>query len=841
MRDPLVAPMAAIAFGVLLARYCPFAPRDALLGIAAFSLLTVIAIRRGAPVAGRIACLLALALTGVLACAVHAPEPAPVLDTGGDDRNALLAGCVVEPPVRFDGREQFTLELAPGARVRVSLFLAGGETSPGLRYGQRVEVEARVRHPHNFGNPGAFDRVRYLARRDIYWTATSRPGRLRVEPGDCGSPAARLIANTRDAALDRISALYAGHPYETAMLRALLFGDASQLEQNWREEFRLTGTIHALVISGSHVSILAAVLLAMLRLVFVPRRHAALATAIAAWGYALLTGWQAPVVRSAAGFSLFLIASLVFRRGRILNALAAAGIAFLLLDPEQLFEASFQLSFLAVAFLGTIASPLLDDRIVPAANALHDLANSRHDPGRPAPLAAMRLDLRLLAQTISMWTHLPRAPACRGIAMGVRVLLGAAAIFLTSAIVQAGLALPMAIYFHRVSLTGLTANLLVVPLIAVIVPLGFAALATGWPWVIGLTSALLAATRGVVHAHAAFEPHWRVPPPPPALALAVAAALALAAITWQRGRGWRIASGALVAACLTVVLAHPFAARTVPGVLEVTAIDVGQGDGLFIAFPGGATMLVDTGGLATFGKNARPPRLDIGEDVVSPYLWTRSIRSIDIVALTHAHADHLGGAAAILDNFRVGELWTGSMPDVPAWAALRAKATARGVRIVAPREGDVRAIGTVIVTTLAPLGDYRPGDLPANNDSLALHLRFGRRAFLLTGDLERQIESQLAPLPADVLKVGHHGSKTSTTPELLDTVRPSIALISAGFENNYRHPHPDILKRLAERGVMVLRTDVHGLVTIRTDGNRLEASAWQWSEHSPALEPAGDR
>jgi len=239
---------------------------------------------------------------------------------------------------------------------------------------------------------------------------------------------------------------------------------------------------------------------------------------------------------------------------------------------------------------------------------------------------------------------------------------------------------------------------------------------------------------------------------------------------------------------------------------------------------------------------ARKSKLDIGEDVVSPYLWSRSIRRLDVVALSHAHEDHIGGLGAFLENFHVKELWTGATPHSPSWDALREKAIRAGVKIVPMHRGDPFQFGGATLRTLAPGPDYAPDTIPKNNDSLALRVSYGERSALLTGDIERQVEAELLSENlvehADILKVAHHGSKTSSTPAMLDSLHPAFAMISAGFENSYGHPHPDILARLSERGVCVLRTDALGLVSIRTDGHRIVVGTAHWSPGSYALSPS---
>jgi competence protein ComEC len=283
---------------------------------------------------------------------------------------------------------------------------------------------------------------------------------------------------------------------------------------------------------------------------------------------------------------------------------------------------------------------------------------------------------------------------------------------------------------------------------------------------------------------------------------------------------------------LTLLLWHPFAAEIARHELEMTVVDVGQGDSILLTFPDGKLMLVDGGGIPAFGHHA-PSQMDIGEDVVSPYLWNRSIGRIDVMVCTHAHADHIGGLPSLLENFHAGQLWTGANSENPAWCALRARARRDGVRIVPLHRGQRFSYGGAQFEVLAPALDYVPKETPHNNDSLAFRVTFGRHSFLLSGDIERQIEAELVEEGllhrTDVLKVPHHGSKTSSTAAFLDLLRPAFAVMSAGFENSYGHPHAEVLERYQQRQACVLRTDLDGLVTVRSDGRRLRMDMGRWS------------
>jgi competence protein ComEC len=832
MQHPLIPPLAAIAAGILVARFVSFDTRELFMVIAAFAILSAIALWRRAGGLAQVSCLLGLAFAGVLVDLAHRPVPRPELDAGGPE-SVILSGCVVQPPALSGDRERFVVELDPGARVQVTAYAREGQPPPALRYGQRVEFEARVRRPRNFGNPGAFDYARYLARRDVYWTASMSPGHeVTLLPGQCGSRFQAAIANLRVGALNRLAQLYQGKPYETGMMQAIMIGETYQVQRVWTEQFRNTGTYHAIVISGTHTVVLAAFLMLVLRLCFVRREAALFVTSALLWMYALVTGWGSPCVRCAAGFTLFAAATYFARQRRTLNILAAVAIGFLLLDPEQMFEASFQLTFLAVGFIGAFATPLLERAVYSRARALPDLPDTGRDLHLAPAAAQFRVEMRLLAETVRIWTRLPERASCLAVGIPARVLLYAFQLAVVSTVVQVGLALPMVVYFHRIGFSGVSANTIVVPLMCAVIPVGFIAIFTGWAWVAKAAGWLLAASHAAVSWHMRLEPNWRIPDPPLWLGIAVGAALILVALAGRAGRVWFTATACALAALLALLVWHPFPPEIARRELEMTAVDVGQGDSILLTFPDGKLMLIDGGGIPTFGRRA-PAQMDIGEDVVSPYLWNRAIGRIDVMVCTHAHADHIGGLPSLLANFHARELWTGANSENPAWCALRDRARQDGVRIVPLHRGQCFNYGGVQLEVLAPSPEYEPKEAPHNNDSLAFRVTFGRHSFLLSGDIERQVEAELVAegllRKTDVLKVPHHGSKTSSTAAFLDLLHPAFAVMSAGFENSYGHPHAEVLERYGERQACVLRTDLDGLVTVRSDGRRLRMDMARWS------------
>ncbi len=808
-KDPLIPLLGALALGIYSSHHLLFDPLPVACGLAALLLLTLLSHWRSTPRATYRCTLAGILLFGSLLEIHHRPNLPPVIEFDLGE-TLVLAGCVVEPPALSEDREQFVIEIDRAARVRINFYLKEGELPPDLHYGQRVELEGRLRKPRNYLNPGAFDFVSYLAKQDIYWLASAGArSRLQIHPGACGNPLLALIYTLREKAVARLDRLYAGNDYADGMTRAILIGDTARMQKVWIEDFRRTGTYHALVISGMHIAVLIMTFLFFLRLLSVGVGWSLICTSLVAWIYALMAGGGAPVVRSAAGLSLYWVCMCLYRKPRVLNLLAAVGLAFLIYDPNELFDPSFQLSFLAVAMIGAFASPLLASTSDPYHHALRRLGDSKRDIFLAPKAAQFRVELRLLAETLLFLLRLPQRATIAVFSLTGRALFYIWSLFIISAVVQMGLTLPMVSYFHRLSLTGLTANLVIVPLMNTLVPVGFLAIFTGWTAPAWFANVLLDAARRVAEWHAAHEPALRIPDPPYWL---FAAFILMLILLW---RNWRLGLIPFAAAFLLLVL-HPFPQQTPSGWLEVTAIDVGQGDSILVCSPEGKLMLIDAGGFLAFGSN-RKPTLDIGEDVVSPYLFTRSIKQLDIVVATHAHEDHIGGLKAVVDNFHPREIWSGASP-IPFPA-------------VYPKGGEKRDWGGVQIEFLSPPAGYLPNAKTRNNDSLAFRITYRNSSFLFTGDMERPMERLALSAgllqPADVLKVAHHGSRTSTIPEFLGSVRPRFALISDGEGNSFNHPHPSVVERLSQRGTQILRTDRQGQITIRTDGRHWQVETFR--------------
>jgi len=418
----------------------------------------------------------------------------------------------------------------------------------------------------------------------------------------------------------------------------------------------------------------------------------------------------------------------------------------------------------------------------------------------------------------------------------------------------------LAFDFHRVTLAGPASNVFAVLLTGLIVPLGFltlgaelvwSRLAAPLSWALGLLVKMLLAS---VHWFATLPlVSFRAPAPAMwLLAASFAALVVLCALARKntirdpvrlvrtRARSARPPRVARLAELLAAVAlagftflaaVHPLGARLTRGKLDVTVLDVGQGDSIFAAFPDGRTMLIDGGGepgsTFTHGLRSGP---DVGEDVVAPYLWSRGLKRVDVVALTHAHHDHLDGLRAILNDFSVGELWVGLDSDAPAFRDLLDEAKAHGVRIVhryAAEKFDFGGVQGAIVWPPAPGG----APLTENNDSLVISLQDGTTRFLLPGDIEAKAEKELSSgdenLRADFLKVPHHGSKSSSTEPFLEGVAPRFAVISVGEGNPFGHPNDSVVERYEQRGTKLLRTDHDGAITALSDGHRLTVTSYR--------------
>ncbi len=520
--------------------------------------------------------------------------------------------------------------------------------------------------------------------------------------------------------------------------------------------------------------------------------------------------------------TVFLLARLLSRDRNVLNALGAAALGVLVWSPTALFEASFQMTFLAIVAIGGIAVPLGERSFLPYARASEHLWDKWMDIGLPPRVAQFRLMLRLgseaFADIVGDWARdLP--------SLLLRWSFWALELALIGLVAEMVMVLPMAVYFHRATMFAVPTNMLSVPLVAVLAPIAVITFCASLvcPWVAMLpgaaTALLLHGVTGVIGRISAVRTaDLRVPAPVWWIALLAVAAWAFCCWAVRRSRGLSWVAIVLMPLVAVMVL-WPERPIVSPDMMEVTAIDVGQGDSIFIVAPDGATMLVDAGGPVGAVTEAAETtsRFDVGEEVVSPYLWSRRVRHIDVLVLSHAHSDHMGGMPAVMRNFRPRELWVSIDPNSDAYRALLAEAKDLGVTVRHFYADDQLAWGGTQVTILAPETGYSNPREPVNNDSLVMRMQYGKSSVLLEGDAEAPSEREMLAhgrvAAVTLLKVGHHGSRTSTTQEFFAAAAPKDAVVSVGKGNTFGHPRYEVIERIAEARTKLYRTDEFGLTT----------------------------
>jgi len=803
------------------------------------------------------------------------PAPAPGLASLSDGLLRTVEGTVVDAgPVRGELEQNVDERSTTSDSQRIDLRVASVEVvsdesdaqapvSGGVRLtvrwpadasasgavhplgcGERIRAVARLLQPETYHDPGVWSRADYLLDQGITSTATVDFGRL-ARLDDSPAPGWTLAGCRVRAWQHATTAKLLGLPIamrklpaplrlsqdDAVMLAAMVAGDRTYLTHSLRVGFERTGSFHMLVVSGFHLAIVAACIFWIARRLRLPRVPATLLTILASFAYALFTGFATPVQRSLWMVTLYLLGRLFYRERSPMNTIGFAALCLLAVSPRSLFDSGLQMTLLAVIAIAGVAAPLLGGTIHPYASAARDLRQIAIDIKLAPPLAQFRVSMRMIAERMQRAAN--GAIAWRVFPFAARLVIRVVELVVVSCVVELAMTLPMAAYFHRITMVALPVNFLILPLLAVLMPAALLMflLLVVWPAAAIVPAMVVALVLhlgvGLVHFFGSTAlGDFRIPGPLLWQSIAFCVLLGLAIVLAHASAGradrWRrwAACAALMTAALAAVM--PRSVGRPRNAMLMEAIDVGQGDSLLVITPDGKTLLVDGGGFGG-GPRQAPQDFDIGEEVVSPALWARGIRHLDAVALSHAHSDHMGGLPAILRNFHPDELWVGNNPRVAAYEALLGEAAALRVRVRTFRAGDAFAFGGTQVNVLAPFGNYQPGAEPANNDSLVLHVAYGQTSVLLEGDAEQPIEDAMLAeqgLESTLLKVGHHGSITSTRPEFLTRVAPQWAVISCGLHNRYGHPRQEVLEELQQAHIRTFRTDINGVSCFVLDGTK---------------------
>jgi competence protein ComEC len=700
-------------------------------------------------------------------------------------------------------------------------------SSAALFYGQRVRLEAKLRPALNYKNPGAWDYRGYLESIGISALGSAEAESVQVLPGVGGTRFGRWRWAARRNVLRTIHRVWEAP--EAGLFDGVLIGERHYISREVQLEFQRSGTYHLLVVSGLNIAILAFAIFWVMRRAGAGPEIATPVTILLCCGFAALTDSGSPVLRAVLMFAVYQTTRLFYRQRAALNAVGVAALMLLAWNPRQLFDPSFQLTFLAVVIIGGLAIPIVGRTLGPYRWALRGLQVTGMDQAFDPKLAQFRVELRMIAGRLA--NLVGRRAACALLTGVVGFFLAAYEVALVSLLMQLGLALPMAWYFHRVTLTALAANCLVVPLTGVLMPAGVLAVAVGFvspllaqpaAWIASWALKFILGTVSLLGSGKIAD--YRIPTPDVAVAIGCAASLALAILLVRRRK--LAAIFGIVALCVSAawVAVHPAGRHLHSGKLELTAIDVGQGDSLLVVTPEGKTLLLDSGGLVGNGHS----EFEVGEDVVSPYLWWRGLQGLDAVALSHGHADHIGGMSAVIRNFHPAELWMAPQAASGEVRKLMNTAAEYGVVVKQRHAGESFSLGSVRFTALSPPAGWVLKEKVRDDDGMVLRAESGQRSLLLAADVSRRIERLLpaGQLRADVLKVAHHGSNTSCTPEFLAAVKPRYAVISAGTRNRFRHPRPETLARLGEAGALVFRTDLMGATTFLLDDERVAVATY---------------
>jgi competence protein ComEC len=661
---------------------------------------------------------------------------------------------------------------------------AGVQRLLSWRAQRTIEAPVTFRRPERYLNDGVPDFERDLALGGTSLFGTVKSG-LVVDLVATGGPIDEAAASIRAHVRAAVARWVSGHDeVSAAVATAVLIGDRTGLPEETRLALQAAGTYHVIAISGGNIAILAAAACVLMALGAIRGRVAAVLAIGVLLAYAEVVTAGPSVWRATLMAVAYFAARAIDHRTPVWQAMAIAAALVLVLRPLDVRDPGFMLTFGATVAL----------------------------------VEGARRAVAVLPRT-SVWSWV------------VASVIGSVA-------VEVALVPVSASAFSRVTSAGLVLNLLAVPAMGVVqVAAMVVTCVSGVPSVAGPAGWVVhaAATLLVSSAQLVTEAPWlaaRVPPPGPMLLLIYYAALGVALVAhgWRRACALVVFVAALGSIATGIDLTRIARVDTAAPSLRLTVFDVGQAESLLLETPERQAILIDSGGVP-FGGG-----IDIGRRVLAPALWARGVRSLDALLVTHGDPDHLGGARAVLEDFRPRRIWEGIRvpPHIPSQGLVDSAQRFR-IPIDALRAGRVVIDGRARIRVLHPPEPDWERRRVRNDDSVVIEVLFGDVALVLTGDIGAEVERSIVPLltPARirVLKVAHHGSRTSSSSELLDAWRPHIALISCGRGNRFGHPAPEVLRRLKAIGAKVLRTDLDGQITIETDGASLRVRTFKRTNH----------
>lgn len=720
----------------------------------------------------------------------HKPsEPVALHGVLEEDGVPGAFGVSVHAQVAHLVLDRIVFDVEGGVRLSVAGSFAAARMRE-WREGRHVVVTATLREPAVYLNPGVPDDRRRLARRGVVLVGSVKSAAL-VEVARSGTLLSELAGRCRVWARDRL-ARDIGHwsHRSSGVATAILLGDRTGLAEDDERRLQEAGTYHVIAISGGNIALLTAMLVLLLRLLGAPHRATAAIAIIVLQCYGGVVTAGPSVDRAIAAATLYLAARLFDHRGSSLNVLATAAVAAVAISPLTTFDPGFLLSFGAT--MGILV-------------------------GVP----------RLLGVVSTR-----RAVA--------RVLLGVPAATIAAELVLAPIG---AALFSRISLAGLLLNFAAIPLMSVIQAGSLAVLAVSVDPPLALSAGRLVhiAVEWLLGSSQLVDvaPWLSQSMSPPDWWVLSAYYAALAAAVWLPR--WRRAAVAVLAlAAVLIYSGCPLASRRmVPrlprGAMRVVFVDVGQGDATLLLLPDRRALLVDAGGFpipalqdAESGQSAR---FDVGERVVAPTLRAFGVRTLQALVVTHADPDHIGGAGAIVRLFRPRAIWEGvAVPPHGQLNALAQAAAGAGAEWRGVVTGDRLQLGPVRIRVLHPPTPEWERQRVRNEDSVVLEVRMGDVALILPGDIGKEGEGavlrHVSPASLVVLKAPHHGSATSSTPALLETLRPAAVIFSAGRANRFGHPAAPVVARYRAMDVEMFSTAQDGAVIVDTDGRKVEITGW---------------